>query len=333
MAQLKITVYNYRMFDEDRYFRRFAKEADVEIVPVAEPPSPENASLAHGSVGVSIITMPVTEEIVRIWHECGVKHISTRTIGYDHIDLVACEKYGITVSNITYRSGSVADYTVMLILMAVRRAKSILKRAEGRDYSLAGNIGTQLSDLTVGVVGTGRIGRHVLQNLSGFGCRLIAYTPLERDRSPLAEYMPLERLLQTADVITLHATATAETNHMINAASIATMKDGVVIVNTARGSLIDTEALIAAMEQGKIGACALDVVEQEIGILYGDYKYRQIPNRYMAILKDMPNALYTPHMAFYTEQTVSDMVEHSIANIVTEANGGVCPFRLTVSDL
>ena len=316
---MKIAVYNYRDFDEGLFFPKFAKKYGVELVEIRDRHTVENAHLAKGCDAVSIITQEATEDIIKIWAEVGVKHISTRTIGYDHVDLEAAKKYGLMVSNVTYSTGSVADYTVMLILMSLRRMKSIIKRAEGMDYSLPGNIGKEIADMCVGVVGTGKIGTHVLKNLSGFGCRLLAYDPYENDTAKsIAEYVSLDELFKTADVITFHTPANKESFHMVNEDTIKTMKDGVIIVNTARGSIIDTPAFIDALESGKIGAAALDVIENELGIFYGDYKYQNVCHREMSILKDLPNVLMLPHMAFYTENAISDMVEHSIEHIVNE---------------
>ncbi|MDD6070325.1 MAG: D-isomer specific 2-hydroxyacid dehydrogenase family protein [Clostridiales bacterium] len=321
---MKIAAYNYRDFDEAKYFEQFGKQYNVEIVPIRETPTPENASLAKDCEGVSVITTPITEDIIKVWKDMGVKHISTRTIGYDHVDVAAAKKYGLAVSNVTYSTGSVADYTVMLILMALRRMKSIIKRAEGMDYSLNGNIGREIGDLTIGVVGTGKIGTHVIRNLSGFGCRILAYDPFENEEAKeYAAYCSLTELMEQSDVITFHTPATESSFHMVNAESLASMKDGVVIINTARGSIIDTPAFIDALESGKVGAAALDVIENELGIYYGDYKYQVLGHREMAILKDLPNVLMLPHMAFYTENAVSDMVEHSISHIVNR-DGNVC---------
>ena len=303
---MKIAAYNYRDFDEAPYFEKFGSQYGAEIVPIRETPTPENAALAEGCEGVSVITTPITEDIIQIWKAAGVKHISTRTIGYDHVDVAAAEKYGMAVSNVTYSTGSVADYTVMLILMALRKMKSIIKRAEGMDYSLVGSIGKEIGDLTIGIVGTGKIGTHVMRNLSGFGCRLIAYDLCENEEAKkYGDYCSLEELFKTSDVITFHTPATESSFHMVNKESIETMKDGVILINTARGSIIDTPAFIDAVERGKIGAAALDVIEKELGIFYGDYKYQVIGHREMSILKDLPNVLMLPHM-----------VEHSIAHIV-----------------
>lgn len=322
---MKIAAYNYRDFDEAQFFETFSRQYQVEIIPIREVPTKENAVLAKGCEGVSVITTPITDDIMKVWRDCGVRHVSTRTIGFDHVDLEAAKKYGLAVSNVTYSTGSVADYTVMLILMALRRIKSVLKRAEGMDYSLKGNIGREIGDLTVGVVGTGKIGTHVMRNLSGFGCKLIAYDPYQNEAAKkYGTYVKLEDIWKNSDVITFHTPATKSSFHMVNKESLASMKNGVVIVNTARGSIIDTPVLLEALESGKVGAAALDVIENELGIFYGDYKYKVIGHREMSILKDLPNVLMLPHMAFYTENAVSDMVEHSICHIL-ENDGNVVP--------
>lgn len=314
---MKIAAYNYRDFDEALYFEKFSKQYGVEIVPIRDNPTVENAHLAEGCEGVTVITQPITEDIISIWDKVGVKHISTRTIGYDHIDLESAKRHNMQVSNVTYSTGSVADYAVMLMLMCLRRMKSIIKRAEGMDYGLPGNIGREIKDQVIGVVGTGKIGTHVIKNLSGFGCKILAYDPYENEEAKkYAEYVSLEKLFAEADVITFHTPAVESSFHMVNENSIKTMKDGVIIINTARGSIIDTPAFIDALDSGKIGGAGLDVIENELGIFYGDYKYQVIGHREMSILKDYPNVLMLPHMAFYTENAISDMVEHSIQHIL-----------------
>lgn len=324
---MKIAAYNYRDFDEAFFFNKFAQKYNVEIVPIREKQTVENAHLAKGCDGVSIVTQEANRDIIKIWAENGVKHLSTRTIGFDHIDLEAAKEFNMKVSNVTYSTGSVADYTVMLMLMCLRRMKSIIKRAEGMDYGLVGNLGREIKDLTVGVVGTGKIGTHVLKNLTGFGCKLLAYDPYKNpEAEKIAEYVTLEDLYKNSDIITFHTPANPGSFHMVNADTLKIMKDGVVIINTARGTIIDTPVFIEALENGKVGAAGLDVIENELGIFYGDYKYQNVKNREMSILKDFPNVLMLPHMAFYTENAISDMVEHSICHIL-EDDGNVVPGR------
>ena len=180
---MKIAVYNYREFDEGAYFEKFSKIYNVEIVRIDDAPDLQNANLAKGCFGVSVITTAITKDIIQTWSHLGIKHISTRTIGYDHIDLESAKDLGMTVSNVTYSTASVANYTVMLILMALRKMKMVMRRAVGFDYSLENSIGMELENKTVGVVGTGAIGQKVIQNLSGFGCKIIATDPFTKSNS------------------------------------------------------------------------------------------------------------------------------------------------------
>lgn len=326
---MKIAVYNYREFDEGKYFEKFSKQYNVEIVKIYQAPSIDNATLAANCSGVSVITTAITKEIIDIWHDLGVEHISTRTIGYDHIDLKAAKDNSMVVSNVTYSTASVANYTVMMMLMALRKMKMIMLRANGFDYSLDGSIGLELENMTVGIVGTGAIGQKVIQNLSGFDCKILVYDPfIKEDVKKYATYVTMDEIISNSDILTFHVPAFENTYHLVCKETIKKMKDGVIIVNTARGSVIDTEDLIKALEEGKIGACALDVIENELGLYYDDYKYQVIGNHELSILRDMPNVLLTPHMAFYTEQAVSDMVEHSIASIVASRDGKENKFRI-----
>lgn len=326
---MKIAVYNYREFDEGAYFEKFSKIYNVEIVRIDDAPDLQNANLAKGCFGVSVITTAITKDIIQTWSHLGIKHISTRTIGYDHIDLESAKDLGMTVSNVTYSTASVANYTVMLILMALRKMKMVMRRAVGFDYSLENSIGMELENKTVGVVGTGAIGQKVIQNLSGFGCKIIATDPfIKKEVTKYAQYVSLEKLIKESDIITFHVPALKDTYHIVCQETINQMKDGVILVNTARGSVINTTDLIKNLENGKIGACALDVIENELGLYYQDYKYQVIGNHELSILRDMPNVLLTPHLAFYTEQAVSDMVENSIASIVASFNGEENKFKI-----
>ena len=326
---MKIAVYNYREFDEGAYFEKFSKIYNVEIVRIDDAPDLQNANLAKCCFGVSVITTAITKDIIQTWSHLGIKHISTRTIGYDHIDLESAKDLGMTVSNVTYSTASVANYTVMLILMALRKMKMVMRRAVGFDYSLENSIGMELENKTVGVVGTGAIGQKVIQNLSGFGCKIIATDPfIKKEVTKYAQYVSLEKLIKESDIITFHVPALKDTYHIVRQETIDQMKDGVILVNTARGSVINTTDLIKNLENGKIGACALDVIENELGLYYQDYKYQVIGNHELSILRDMPNVLLTPHLAFYTEQAVSDMVENSIASIVASFNGEENKFKI-----
>lgn len=311
---MKVTVYNCRAFDEKELFLRYEKELGMELVLCPDAPNKENAVLAKGSQCIDIITSKMPEDLLSVFASYGVKYVTTRTIGYDHIDVAAAKKLGMTVANAPYGPCGVADYAVMLILMTIRKMKRILERTNIQDYTLAGIQGRELKDLTVGVIGTGRIGRTVLKDLSGFGCKLIAYDLYENEevKASGVPYVSLEEMWQQADVISLHAPLTEDNFHMIDEEAIRQMKDGVMIINTARGGLIDSQALIAGIESGKIGGAGLDVVENEFGLYYYDHKSDILNNRELAILRGFPNVTVSHHMAFYTDDCVETVVRDSL---------------------
>jgi D-lactate dehydrogenase len=189
----------------------------------------------------------------------------------------------------------------------------IIEQSSIQNFSLNGKIGKSICDTTIGVIGTGRIGGTVIKHLSSFGCRILAFDPyVNKDTSKFCEYVELERLFRESDVITLHAPATDENYHLLNQQAFSKMKQGVIIVNTSRGTLIDTDVLIKSLETRHIGGAALDVLEDEKGLYYINRVGDCINNRQMAILRSFPNVLLTPHTAFYTEQTVRSMAENTV---------------------
>ena len=311
---MKVTVYNCREFDEKAMFLQYGKELGIELVLCPDAPDKENAVLAKGSECIDIITSKMSAELLEVFASYGVKYVTTRTIGYDHIDVEAAKKLGITVANAPYGPCGVADYAVMLILMTIRKMKRIMERTNIQDYTLKGIQGRELKDLTVGIIGTGRIGRTVLKDLSGFGCKLIAYDIYESEevKESGVPYVTLEEMWQQADVISLHAPLTDDNFHLIDAEAISKMKDGVMIVNTARGGLIDSQALIEGIESVKIGGAGLDVVENEFGLYYYDHKSDILSNRELAIFKSFPNVTVSHHMAFYTDECVKTVVRDSL---------------------
>jgi D-specific alpha-keto acid dehydrogenase len=240
-----------------------------------------------------------------------VRYISTRSVGYNHIDLQCAEHLGIAVENVAYSPDSVADYTLMLMLMLVRRAKSILSRVQTHDYRLNDVPGRELRDLTIGVIGTGNIGESVLDRLHGFGCRVLAY-----DRCPKtsAEFVPLGELIKRSDIVTLHTPLNADTHYLLSRQRIEQMKDGAFIINTGRGALLDTAALLDALKGGRLGGAALDVLEGEEGVFYSDYRQQPVESQLLLRLLQLPNVIITPHTAYYTDHALSDIVENTLGN-------------------
>ena len=309
-----ITVYGCG-HDEAAVFQEIAPRFGVVPTMTAAAVSEANVELAHGNRCISVDHKTrVTNSTLVALRRAGVTYVSTRSIGYNHIDVDYAQSVGICIGNVAYSPDSVADYTLMLMLMALRNAKSIIRRTDSHDYRLHDVRGKELRDLTVGVIGTGRIGAAVMDRLRGFGCVTLAYDNLPKTT---ARYVPLDELLRQSDVVTLHTPLTAATHHLLNRERIELMKRGAFVVNTGRGSLLHTEALLSALESGRLGGAALDVLEGEDGIFYADCRNRPVESTSLLRLQQLPNALISPHTAYYTDHALRDTVESSITNCIT----------------
>ena len=324
---MKLFVYSMREFDEKQFFDLWCEKQDIAYEYTTAAPSVENADLAKGYDAISVITTPITAEILKVWKECGVKCVSTRTVGYDHVDMKAAKDLGIAVCNAPYPPDSVANYAIMLMLMCCRKVSHILTRSAVQDYSLMGKMGKEISNCTIGVIGTGKIGKTVIKHLQGFGCRILAFDLYPaKEIGDMAEYVDLDTLYKESDIITLHMPATDENFHMIDKAALSKMKDGVMLINTARGSLIDSNAMIEGLESGKIGAAGLDVIENETSLYYFNHMGQPMDNRELALLKALPNVVVTPHTAFYTDEAVEHMVRNSITGCMKVMSREENPF-------
>jgi D-specific alpha-keto acid dehydrogenase len=313
-----ITIYGCGQ-DEAVLFRELAPRFGVRPTITEEAVSEANVELVAGNRCISVgHKTHITNGTILALSRAGVKYISTRSIGFNHIDVAYAESVGISVGNVAYSPDSVADYTLMLMLMAIRHVKSMIRRADAHDYRLSDARGKELRDLTVGVVGTGRIGSAVMDRLWGFGCLVLAY---DTRRETSANYVPLDELLRQSDIVTLHTPLTPETHHLLNRESIARMRHGAFVINTGRGSLIDNDALIAALESDKLGGAALDVVEGEEGVFYHDCRNKTIESKALLRLQEMPNVLISPHMAYYTDHALSDTIENSLINCLNFESG------------
>ncbi|GAA0583003.1 lactate dehydrogenase [Kribbella sandramycini] len=308
---MELTIYGCGP-DEAELFRDLAPRYGVRPAITAAAVDEATAELAVGNRCISVgHKTRITNPALRALGQAGVAYISTRSIGYDHIDLRYAESVGLTVENVAYSPDSVADYTVMLMLMAIRSGKALIRRTDAHDYRLPDARGRELRDLVVGVVGTGRIGAAVLDRLRGFGCRTLAY---DREVRTSADYVSLDELLRLSDIVTLHTPLTTDTRHLLDANRIARMRSGAVVVNTGRGPLIETAALLAALESGALGGAALDVVEGEEGVFYADRRNRPIESATLLRLQELPNVIVSPHTAYYTDRALLDTVENSVVN-------------------
>ena len=315
----KIFVYNLREFDEKPAYDDYSRAMGIPYDSTPCYLTLETADLAADYDAVNIIYSKIDAPLLERWHALGVTKVISRTIGLDHVDLAAADRLGITVAHVAYPPDAVADYTLMLMLMGVRKLPHILRRDVAGERGFAGKRGKNLSEVTVGVIGTGAIGRAVIRRLQGFGPRiLVAERSSNQDLANIATRLPQSAVLAQSDVITLHLASTPKTERLIDASAIAGMKDGVGIVNTARGSLIDTQALLEGLIRGKIGFAALDVVAGEEAFSYQDLQDQPVGDAAIAALRGLSNVIFSPHYAFYTSATIDAMARQSFEAIHTK---------------
>lgn len=310
--------------DELPIIEKLRQAVGLPITCYSDDLSLSNIDLVNGAKAISILGhSKLNMELMTELKKRGIQYISTRTVGYNHIDVAAANELGIRVSNAYYDPNGVADYTVMLMLMSLRKYKQAMWRANVNDYSLNGLKGREIRNLTIGIVGTGNIGVQVIENLSGFGCRLIASSRNINERiQSKVEYMPLDQLYTQADIISYHLPLLPSTNRMVNKDTLAQMKDGVILINCSRGELMKISDVIDAIESHKIGALAMDVFENETGIYHQDRRTDIISNRDMAYIRQFPNVIMTQHIAFYTDAAVETMVECGIGSLTDFINTG-----------
>lgn len=249
---MKIISYETRE-DERKDFEELSKKLNIEIILVEEMLNENTLDLARGCLGITILGhSQINSSILDKLKEFNIKYIATRTVGYNHIDIDYAKSKEIRVSNSYYAPNGVSDYTIMLILMCIRHYKQAMFRGNVNDYSLLGLKGREMKDLTIGVIGTGKIGATVIDSLQGFKCRVLACDKFINDKvKEKATYVDLDTLYKECDVITLHTPLIESTYHIINRESVNKMKDGVVLINCARGELMNIPDLIKGIETKK----------------------------------------------------------------------------------
>ncbi len=319
---MKITAFEVRD-DERIFFEQLSNKYHVEITMYTDKLTEKTLSKIDGSYGVTTLGQSkIDRNILQKLAEHHVRCLATRTIGYNHIDLQAADEFNIKILNASYAPNGVAEYTIMLMLMVLRHYKPALWRGQVYDFSLFGLRGRELHDLTVGIIGTGNIGSTVIKCLSGFGCKILAYNRHHYDEvTKYATYVDLDTLYRQSDIISLHLPLLAATRHLINKETIKKMKDGVILINCARGGLMNLDDLIDNIETCKIGGLGLDTVETEEGLVHRDRRTDILNNRRIAYLRQFPNVVMTQHMAFYTDAAVHSMVNCAVEGIIQLEKG------------
>ncbi len=255
----------------------------------------------------------------------GIRHIALRCAGFNNVDLAAAHELGLTVTRVpAYSPHAVAEHTVALVLTLNRRIHRAYNRVREQNFSLAGLVGFDLYGKTCGIVGTGRIGRVTAEIFRGFGMRVVAHDPFpQSDWAAKHEitYLPLLELLAASDIVSLHLPLSPETHHLIDSVSVELMKSGAMLVNTSRGKLIDTTAVIAALKSGRLGSLAIDVYEEEEGVFFEDLSGQVLQDDELARLLTFPNVLVTAHQAFLTREALGEIARVTVANLLRVSSG------------
>ncbi len=292
-----------------------------------------NALTAPAADGAEAVCIFVNDDagagVLEALHRQGVRLVALRSAGFNNVDLARARELGMTVARVPeYSPHAVAEHTVALILSLNRKIHRAYARVREGNFALGGLMGFDLNGRTVGVIGTGKIGRLVVRIMRGFGCEVLAYDlhPNPEAEAMGARYVPLPELVAGSDIVTLHCPLTPATRHLIDAEAIAGMRKGAMLVNTSRGAVIDTRAVIEGLKTGRIGSLALDVYEEEGDLFFENLSDEVIKDDVFARLLTFPNVLITGHQAFFTADALTAIGETTIANISAfEATGSpVC---------
>ncbi len=325
-------------FSTKAYDRRFfdaANAAHAHEVLYLEPRlTPATARLAHGfEVVCAFVNDQLDKAVLETLRAGGTTMIALRSGGYNHVDLAVAKQSGLTVVHVPrYSPHSVAEHAIALMLALNRNIPRAYNRVREGNFSIEGLLGFDLHGKTVGLIGTGKIGFCVARILHGFGCRVLAVDPAAppEAREENVTFCPLPEMLAVADVISLHCPLTPATRHLIDATTIPQMKRGVMLINTSRGALIDTPAVIDGLLSGQIGYLGIDVYEDEAGLFYEDRSDRLLTDDVFSRLLTFPNVLITGHQAFFTREALTTIAETTLESIADFGTSRPCRFVVPV---
>ena len=312
---MKVAFFDAKSYDLPG-FEACCRDRDVQIKYFETRLNEDTVSLAAGYDAVCVfVNDTVNAKVVQRLHELGVKMIALRCAGFNNVDIRAC-KGKLRVFRVpAYSPYAVAEHAMALLLTVNRRTHKAHNRTREFNFSLQGLTGFDLYGKTVGIVGTGKIGRVFADICRGFGMKILAYDKFPNPQTGL-EYVSLDTLLERSDIVSLHCPLTEDTAHIINADAIARMKKGAVIINTSRGGLVDTDALITGLKEGRIGAACLDVYEEEGDFFYEDFSGQIIQDDKLVRLIAMPNVIVTSHQAFLTQEALDNIAQTTVNNLV-----------------
>lgn len=315
---MKVIIYSTKDFESSYLLQ--ANKMNHELTFAQEALSVETAVLAKTHEVVVVFTGDdVSTAVVDKLHEAGVKYIAIRAVGYDNIDIKRANELGIKVANVPeYSPYAIAEHAVALMLALNRKLILANKQVNHHNFTVGNLVGFDMHQKTVGIIGTGRTGSVIAKILHGFGCRLLGYDIAENKE--LAEkynleYVDLKTLCLSSDIITLHTPLNTATKYLIAKEMLDEMKHGVMLINTARGAVINTEHVIEALNNGKIGYLGLDVYEKEKGIFFYDYSKHKITDEMLKKLMAFPNVIITPHQAFATHEALTNIADTTFYNL------------------
>jgi len=325
---MKIAFFNTKSYDRE-VFDRLNQQHQHELVYHEIHLNSVTVDLIRDEKAVcAFINDTLNQDVIVRLAEKGVQLIALRSAGYNHVDLPAARKAGIAVVRVpAYSPYAVAEHTAGLLLSLNRRLHRAYNRVREGDFSLHGLMGFDLHGKTVGVIGAGKIGTAFLSIMRGFGCKLLAHD-LEPHSLPGVEFVSLDRLFAESDIISLHCPLNSHTQHLINAAALSKMKAGVTLLNTSRGRLLDTRAVINALKTGHIGLLGLDVYEEEESLFFEDLSESIIQDDVFARLLTFHNVMVTGHQAFFTREAVQAIAQTTLSNISTFEKGEVLQNRI-----
>lgn len=328
---MKILFYGTKNYDEQFFEKLLPSYSGIEMKFIEANIHEETASLAKGYDAICAfvnadLSTPVIEELNRQ----GVRLILMRCAGYNNVDLTAANKYGIKVLRVPgYSPEAVAEHAMALALTANRHTHKAYIKCRENNFALNGLMGINLFQKTAGIIGTGKIGQAMARICKGFGMRVIAYDLYPNKDLDFIEYVSLDELLASSDLISLHCPLMEQTKHMINAETIAKMKDGVILVNTSRGGLIKTDDLIAGIRDHKFFAVGLDVYEEETDFVYEDMSERILGSSTIQRLLSFPNVTMTSHQGFFTEEALTNIAETTLENAKAFMDGAELKNQVT----
>ncbi len=318
---MKVAVFSSKPYDER--FLTDAGAAQGHEFTFFEPRlTVQTASLAKDFDAVCcFVNDELNRDVLHQLASSGVRFIALRCAGFNNLDLSALQEFGLTAARVpAYSPYAVAEHTVGLILTLNRKIHRAFNRVREMNFSLEGLLGFDLNGQTAGVVGTGKIGQVLVRILQGFGCRVLAYDPYPNPDCP-AEYVSLKRLLQESAIVSLHCPLTPDTQHMINPEALSQMKPQAMLINTSRGALVDTPAVIESLKAGHLGALGLDVYEEEGDLFFEDFSDHGIRDDVFARLLTFPNVVITGHQAFFTSQALTNIATTTMENLSAFARG------------